>query len=106
MIRAALAGLAGDGPTAIRLFESALTELRAVEGVLDEALAAILMASVLEPGAEVRAATERAREILVRLRAQPLLDQLEAALERDPAAPRPTPEASATAGPVSVQTES
>jgi hypothetical protein len=41
------------------------------------------MASVLDPGSpEVRAAVERAREILTKLRAQPFLDQLETALGR------------------------
>ena len=105
VIRAGLAGLAGDASGAIRSFETAMAELRAIESVFDEALGAILMAKVLEPGPEVRAATDGAREILTRLRARPFLDQLDAAMEPDPGAPRRTPESSSGAEAVSVETE-
>jgi hypothetical protein len=47
----------------------------------DEALAAIDMAMLLDPAEpEVRAAAERARDILVGLRARPFLERLEAAM--------------------------
>lgn len=105
VIRAGLAGLAGEGSGAIRSFETALVELRAIDAVFDEALAGILMASVLEPGAEVQEATDRAREILVRLRAQPFLDQLDAALERQTDVQNRASVSAATAGAVPVETE-
>jgi class 3 adenylate cyclase/tetratricopeptide (TPR) repeat protein len=83
VIRAGLAGLAGDVPESIRLFQTALAELRSVGVPFDESLAGILMASVLDPRLpEVREATDRAREILVRLGARAFLEQLDAALER------------------------
>jgi hypothetical protein len=94
-LRAGIAGLASDSPAAIRLFETALVELRAIGAAFDEALVAILMASVLEPGPEVALATERAREFLVRVRARPFLEQLDGALTRPQATQRRTAEVEA-----------
>jgi hypothetical protein len=95
VIRAGLAALGGNVGGSIGLFQAALGELKAIDIPFEEALAAIVMVSVLDSGQpEVRAAAERAREILVGLRARPFLDQLEAALarapEREPTAADPT----------------
>jgi phage portal protein BeeE len=49
----------------------------------DEALCAVTMATLLDPSEpEVRAAVETGREVLVRLRARPFLDRLDAAAGR------------------------
>jgi hypothetical protein len=53
-----------------------------------EALTAIDMATLLDPGEpEVRAAANRAREILAGLGARPFLNRLEAAMARSPEGP-------------------
>ena len=63
-------------PDAIRRF-------RDLELPVDEALTAIEMATLLDPAKpEVRVAAESAREILTRLRAQPFLERLDAAMAR------------------------
>ena len=107
MIRAGLAGLAGDVPESIRLFQTAFAELRSVGVPFDESLAGILMASVLDPSLpEVRAAADRAREILVRLGAQAFLEQLDGRLARDPGtAPSRTRARQREAEAVSVEAE-
>ena len=106
VIRAGLVGLAGDAAESISLFQSALADLRAIGVPFDEALAAILMASVLDPGLpEVREATDRAREILVRLGARAFLEQLDAALERGPGVRQQAPGSMATTEAVSVEAD-
>jgi class 3 adenylate cyclase/tetratricopeptide (TPR) repeat protein len=80
-IRAGLAALDGRPDEAVRAYRDVLPRWRALGLPLDEAFTAIEMATLLEPvDPEVRAAAERAREILVPLRAQPFLDRLEAAM--------------------------
>ncbi len=81
VIRAGLAALDGHPHDALALYREALRVWRDLGLVWDEALCAIDMASLLDPGEpEVRGAAERAREILVLLRAQPFLERLEAAM--------------------------
>jgi len=81
VLRAGLAALSGDAPATVRGFELALAAFRSIGTPFDEALAAILMARVLDPDlAENREATARARDILVGLRATPFLEQLDAAV--------------------------
>ena len=85
VLRAGLAALEGEATGSARLFEVASREFRELGVPFEEALATIVMASVLDPGSpEVRAAVERAGEILTKLRAQPFLHQLETALGRAP----------------------
>ena len=89
-IRAGLAALDGHPHDALTRYREALRVWRDLGLVWDEALCAIEMASLLDPGEpEVRLAAERAFEILTRLEAKPFLERLEAAmatrtLERDP----------------------
>jgi class 3 adenylate cyclase/tetratricopeptide (TPR) repeat protein len=91
-IRAGLAALGGQPNDALALYRESMTVWRDLGLVWDEALCAIDMASLLGPGEpEVRAAAERARETLVRLRAQPLLERLDAAMAVGSARPDSTP---------------
>jgi class 3 adenylate cyclase/tetratricopeptide (TPR) repeat protein len=82
-IRAGLAALDGRPAEALPLYREALRVFRDSGLPLDEALTAIEMATLLDPAdPEVRAAVDTGREILVRLGARPLLEQLDAALAR------------------------
>ncbi len=106
LLHAGLAGLNGDVTGSIRQFQAAMTELRALGVPLDEALAGVAMASVLDPGLpEVQAATDRAREILVRLRAQAFLEQLDGVIARDPVVRRRAPGSIPTTEAVSVEAD-
>jgi tetratricopeptide (TPR) repeat protein len=94
MIRAGLAAAAGRRAESLGLYREAFRRWRELGLVLDEALCGIDMATLLDPAEpEVRAAAESTREILVRLRAAPLLARLDAAIGRpmptaEPAVPR------------------
>jgi tetratricopeptide (TPR) repeat protein len=80
-VRAGLAALDGHPHDAFALYREAMLVWRDLGLVWDEALCAIDMASLLGPGEpEVRAAAERAGEILTQLRAKPLLERLESAM--------------------------
>jgi class 3 adenylate cyclase/tetratricopeptide (TPR) repeat protein len=80
-IRAGLAAGEGRPSEAIGLFRDALRRWRDLHFVFDETLCAIDMATLLDPAEpEVRAAADAAREILVPLKAKPLLDRLDAAM--------------------------
>ncbi len=68
---------------ALGLYRDALQSWRDLRLVIDETLTAIDMATVLDPAKpEVRAAAEAAREILVRLKATPFVERLDAAMAR------------------------
>ncbi len=89
-ISAGLAALAGRPDEARTKYRTALRSWRDLGLPFDEALTAIDMVTLLDPAEpEVQVAAESAREILTRLRAQPLLDRLEAAINRSssPAVP-------------------
>jgi hypothetical protein len=80
-IHAGLAALDDRPRDALGLYRDALRVWRDLGTVWDEALCVIDMASLLGPGEpEVQAAAERAREILVRLGAQPFIERLDAAM--------------------------
>jgi class 3 adenylate cyclase/tetratricopeptide (TPR) repeat protein len=82
-IRAGLAALDDRPAEALPLYRESLRIFRDSGLPLDEALTAIEMATLLDPAEpEVRAAVDAGREILVRLGARPLLEQLDAALAR------------------------
>ena len=79
-IRAGLAAVEGRVPEALGLYRDALRRWRDLKLVVEEALCAVDMATLLDPAEpEVRAAMDSAREILVRLKAKPLLERLDAA---------------------------
>ncbi len=97
-IEAGIAALEGRPREALDLYRSGLRLWRDLGTVWDEALCAIEMTTLLGPGEpEVRAAAERAREILVRLRARPFLERLEATMAEwspvDPVTPTTIQEA-------------
>jgi class 3 adenylate cyclase/tetratricopeptide (TPR) repeat protein len=80
-IRAGLAARDGLPHEALAIYRKAMNVWRDLGLVWDEALCAIDMASLLGPGEpEVVAAAERARETLVRLRATPFVERLDAAM--------------------------
>jgi class 3 adenylate cyclase/tetratricopeptide (TPR) repeat protein len=82
-ISAGLAALSGRWDEARMTYRTALRSWRDLDLPFDEALTSIDMATLLDPAEpEVTAATESAREILTRLRAQPFLDRLDAATHR------------------------
>ena len=82
-LRAGLAALEGQPANALALYREALNGWRDLGLVWDEALCGIDMATVLDPStAEVRAAADQTREILVRLGAHPLVSMLEATMAR------------------------
>jgi tetratricopeptide (TPR) repeat protein len=90
-IRAGIAALEGRQAEALGLYRQALRGWRDLGLAWDEALCGIDMATLLglrEP--EVRAATESAREILVRLGAAPFLERLDAVTAPVDGAPRTT----------------
>ena len=85
-IRAGLAAGEGRLPEALGLYRDALRRWRDLRFVVDETLCVIDMVTLLDPAEpDVRAAAEAAREILVRLKAKPLLERLDAAMEKKPA---------------------
>ncbi len=91
-VRAGLAAGEGRRAEALGLYRDALRRWRDLHFVFDEMLCVIDMATLLDPAEpDVRAAADAAREILVRLRAMPLLARLEAAIERPSSAPIPEP---------------
>jgi hypothetical protein len=78
-VRAGIAALERRQESALTLYRGALQAWRDLGCACDEALCALDMASLLDPAEpEVRAAAERAREILSGLRAQPFLERLDA----------------------------
>ena len=82
-LRAGLAALEGQPADALALYREALNGWRDLGLVWDEALCGIDMATVLDPStAEVRAAADQARKILVSLGAKPFVSILEAIMER------------------------
>jgi hypothetical protein len=84
-IQAGLAALEGRSADALSLYHDALRRFRDLGLPVDEAFTAIEMATLLDPAEpEVRAAADSAREILTRLRAQPFLERLDAAISRSP----------------------
>ena len=89
-IQAGIAALEGRPADALALYRDALREWRDLGLVWDEALCGLDMATLLDPAdAEVRAAADAAREILVRLEAAPFLARLVAAMARSGQAARP-----------------
>ncbi len=82
-IRAGAAALDRRTVDALALYRAAMLGFRDVGVPFDEARTAIEMATLLDPAeADVRAAGEAAREILVRLGAAPFIALLDAALAR------------------------
>jgi tetratricopeptide (TPR) repeat protein len=80
-IQAGLAALYGRPADALGRYAEAFRRFRDLGVVLDEALTAIEMATLLDPDLpEVPAAGDAARVILTRLRAQPFLERLETAM--------------------------
>lgn len=97
-IRAGIAALEGRTAEALAGYREALAVWRDLGLVWDEALCGIDMATVLDPSdPEVIAAADIARTTLVRLRATPFLDRLEAALSRPIPSARPSARAAETA---------
>ena len=65
------------------MYADALRRFHDLGVALDEALTTIEMATLLDPTLpEVRVAADAARDILTRVRAQPFLERLEAAMAR------------------------
>jgi tetratricopeptide (TPR) repeat protein len=90
-LRAGVTALDGKPHEALALYRDALNVWRDLGLVWDEALCAIDMASLLGPGEpDVTAVAERARETLVRLRAQPFLERLDSAMAARPDRPAGT----------------
>jgi tetratricopeptide (TPR) repeat protein len=90
-ILAGLAALDGRPAEALPLYREALRAWRDLGLAWDEALCGIDMATLLDPSEpEVRAATDSAREILVRLGAVPSIARLDAALARSTIADPPS----------------
>jgi hypothetical protein len=91
-IRAGLAAAEHLDVEALALYRDALRRWRDLGLVVDEALCAIDMVTLLDPSdPEVRAAADAAHAILTRLRATPLIERLDAARERRKAEPKPEP---------------
>jgi hypothetical protein len=85
-IRAGIAALEGHTADALAGYRRALTAWRDLGLDWDEALCGIEMTMLLDPAeAEVRAAGNAAREILVRLGAIPFVERLDVALARSSA---------------------
>jgi class 3 adenylate cyclase/tetratricopeptide (TPR) repeat protein len=92
---AGLAAFDGRAAEALPLYADALAAWRELRVGWDATLTAMTMARLLDPALpEVRRAAGEAREFLVRVRAQPFIEQLDAAVGRTaPAAPgRRSPE--------------
>jgi len=78
VIRGGVAALEGRTDEALATYREALRTWRDLGCPWDEALCAIDMAVLLDPAhPEVRAASESAREILLRLKARPFLEKLD-----------------------------
>jgi class 3 adenylate cyclase/tetratricopeptide (TPR) repeat protein len=87
-IRAGVAALEGRVGDALALYREAFRAWRDLGLAWDEALCAVDMVTVLDPSVqEVSAAAESARQVLTRLGTRPILERLEAALQRDAAIP-------------------
>jgi hypothetical protein len=87
-LNAGLAALEGRTKEALALYRDALRGWRDTNSVWDEALTGIDMAELLDPAEpDVAAAVKSTRAILERLRAQPYLERLEAAVARGASAP-------------------
>ena len=83
VIRAGLAALDGRPADALAIYRECLRAWRDLGLAWDEALCGIDVATLLDPAEpEVRAAAERAREILVRLEARPFIERLDATMTR------------------------
>jgi hypothetical protein len=95
-IQAGLAALGGRSAEALALYRDAVRGFRDSGLPLDEGLTAIEMATLLDPTLpEVRVVVGSARETLLRLGATPLIEQLDAALQRPGAVPTLEPAGSA-----------
>jgi class 3 adenylate cyclase/tetratricopeptide (TPR) repeat protein len=82
-IRAGIAALERHPADALALYREALRSWRDLGLAWDEALCGLAMATLLDPAdPEVRAASEAAREILVRLEAAPFVARLDTAMRR------------------------
>ena len=91
-IRAGLAAIDKLEAEALALYRDALRRWRDLRLVVDEALCAVDMVTLLDPSdPEVRAAADAARTILVKLGARPFVERLDAAMERQPSTPSPEP---------------
>jgi class 3 adenylate cyclase/tetratricopeptide (TPR) repeat protein len=98
-LRAAVAGLDGRRDEALDLYADALAQWSAAGLPLDRAFTGIDMVVVLgaqEPGA--RAVVDEARELFTKLRAQRLIEILDAAIQATPLAPTRPAGAGAKAG--------
>jgi two-component system sensor histidine kinase DesK len=85
LIRVGLSALTNDVSGPARFCEDALRHFRVLALPFEEALATIVMATLLDPAEpEVRAAAAAAREILTRLGATPFILPLDAAMHRHP----------------------
>jgi class 3 adenylate cyclase/tetratricopeptide (TPR) repeat protein len=83
-LEAGLAAFEGKTGEAVALYGEALSAWRELRIAWDEALTAMSMAKLLDPSLpEVRRAAQNAREFLVRVRAAPFIEQLDAALTRE-----------------------
>jgi hypothetical protein len=95
-IQAGIAALDRRSAEALALYRDAVRGFRDSGLPLDEGLTAVEMATLLDPTLpEVRVVVGSARETLLRLRATPLIEQLDAALQRHEAAPTLQPAGSA-----------
>ena len=82
-LRAGIAALEGRPDDALALYRESLRLWRDLGLAWDEAYCALSMAMFLDPTEpEVRAAVEAAKEILIRLKARPFLERLDAASGR------------------------
>jgi tetratricopeptide (TPR) repeat protein len=82
-IRAGIAALEGRPAEAMQGYREVLRAWRDLGLAWDEAMCGLDMATLLDPSEpEIRAAAESAREILVRLEAQPFIARLDAATSR------------------------
>ncbi|MHB8459865.1 MAG: ATP-binding protein [Candidatus Limnocylindrales bacterium] len=88
-IGAARAALAGDRTTAGARYRDVFDQLRELGIPLLFATSVIGACQLLGPSPELSSAINEARETLTRLRAQPFLDRLEAATERQPSPSAP-----------------
>src|SRR5439155_15162113 len=80
-IQAGLSAVGGRRGEALGLYRDALRRWRDLGLALDEGLCGIDMATLLDPDEpEVAAAIDSTREILIRLRAETLLDRLDVAI--------------------------
>ena len=91
-IRAGLAAHEGRSADALRLYRDAMTEWASLGLAYEEALTAVDAVLLLDPSEpEVRAAGERARGVLTRMGAAPLLERLAAATAASLSSPAARP---------------